>query len=360
MKHLDIGDDSCLGSMIDENTFDSTLFFSTEIGRYFKKHPLSLIDVGARWGVNEMFLPLSKITSVMAFEPDKEEANKIIANAKSKGSWASLEVKPTALGNKTGKANLHVLKRPNNSSLYPVDPMCAKRYELDGFQEVKKISVPIQKLDDIAEDFYETSKNAHFADIVKLDTQGSEFDIILGGQKTLGDNTACLICEVPFFSPYANVRTFGEIEKKLTSLGFSFYGFIDFKSRSTKRLDKKQSHGRERVMQADAVFFKDLLTVNCNAVTQPNRQSKVTYLSAFLLGYFDYCLEILDHWKIPDKDKLILTNSIKYESQKGLTETLIDLDELTEAVKSDPKRAMVRIGKFVDDRRDRFSYHDVY
>lgn len=360
MKPSHVGDNSCLGSMISENYLQESAFFDTGIGKSLIDLPISLIDVGARWGVNEMFLPIARISSVIAFEPDEVEAELIASDKIAKRKWAKLKVLPMALGDVSSEKTLHILKRPNNSSIHPVDPWMAERYALDGFQETSTMKVTVQTLDEICQNQAKLEPGIPFGEVIKLDTQGSEFEILSGGGKTLSEHTSCLICEVPFFSPYDGAKNFSSIEKRVTQLGLTFFGFIDFKFRSTKRLNKVASVGRERLMQADAVFFRDKPFFLRNDKTPPDRQSTITFICSLLTGYFDYCLEILDSWEMSENEIKSLKDIVINAAQAKSTIISTELQELALKIESEPHRATVNIGKFVDDRRDNFSYHDVY
>ena len=114
----------------------------------FCSNPLGLVDVGARWGVSEIFHPFAKVIDVLAFEPEAEEAEKTKKRLNHDG-WAHACVLPLALAKNTGNVKLRLLRHRNNSSIYAVRDDSYHRYRLTGFELDKTLVVPTTTLDDI-------------------------------------------------------------------------------------------------------------------------------------------------------------------------------------------------------------------
>ena len=326
-------------------------FFDTPLAQRLAAAPMGLVDVGARWGVDELFRPLAPIVGAVAFEPDAEEAKRIVEREKGAG-WAGIKVLTAALGSKVERATLHLLARPNNSSLYPVVPSVAERYKLLGFELVREIPLDLVPLDALI--FGGELQDPHVGEVIKLDVQGAEASVIAGAARTLSERTQCVICEVPFFAAYQGIELFSELELMLRAKGLSFYGFIDFQHRSTKRLDKRATLGRERMMQADAVFFRDPLAADIGTAGQ--RQLSILFVMALVLGYFDFCLEIVD--LLPHGERPTLSDLVRAAAAVDGAKDNAALEALM-AARATPADLHLALGRLVDRRRDFTTFHDV-
>ena len=105
-----------------------------------------------------------------------------------------------------------------------------------------------------------------YGEIIKIDTQGTELEILKAGLRTLTQRTYAIMTEVSFAELYKGQALFSDVESFLRPLGFKFYGFDLFRNRSLNFLDKKVNWSRERCIQADAFFIKDPLDEN---ITKP-------------------------------------------------------------------------------------------
>ena len=79
---------------------------------------------------------------------------------------------------------------------------------------VGKTTLPIKRLDDY---------NLTNVDLIKIDTQGSEYDILLGGEQTLINNDAVLNVEIEHKNEAQRQRG-KQIISYLSSLGYKEYG----------------------------------------------------------------------------------------------------------------------------------------
>ena len=331
---------------------DSLGFYRLEIFKEFKKNPLGLIDVGSRWGFSEIFKTIAPLIYVTGFEPDLEEVKKIKAIEKSFGKWNYFEIIPEALFDRECFLKLNITKNPNNSSIFKLNKKYYNRYKLNGFETERTEEVKANSLDNL----YKKRKDSNFGEIIQLDSQGSEYEIITGASNLIKKNTQCLICEISFFSPYAKTKGMTKIFEIVEKLDLHFYSFLDFKFRSTKKIPKKTRIGRERIMQADAVFFKDpLFNLNNNG----QRQVKINFLSALILGFYDYCLELLDLIEIKQKEKAFLKTLILQLGNLDLNYIRKETKKFRDSLNEKKLDAILELGKIVDERRDFFSYDDL-
>jgi len=64
-----------------------------------------------------------------------------------------------------------------------------------------------------------------WGEFLKLDTQGTEFEILQGAERTLAERTVAVFCEVEFFQVMEGQKLFSDVELFLREHGFAFYGF---------------------------------------------------------------------------------------------------------------------------------------
>ena len=326
-------------------------FFETALARRLQAAPIGLIDIGARWGVTEMFAPIDRLCNAVAVEADPVEAARLREHP---GTWAGHEVLDAALDRRAGRTPLYVTRRSNNSSIFPVDERYAHRYGLAGFELEREIAVETVSLDEsVASGRLRT---ARAGELLKLDTQGSELRILEGAERMLEAHSVCVVCEVSFFSVYQGATLFSEVELFMRGRGFACYGLLDAQERSTRRTDKRRSLGRERLMQADAVFLRDPFEPG-HLGALPQRHGDVLFVAALLLGYFDLCLELSDAaWASNDGPALrAVVERFAAADPQG---AIADAEALMAAVRQSAS-PNVEIGRFVDLRRDFHSFHDV-
>lgn len=336
--------------LFDRARLDESGFSKTRLFQDLQSQPAGLVDIGARWGISEIFHLSAELLDVLGFEADPAEAAHLVETAGKSAAWAGFKILPNAIADKRGPVTLHLLRRANNSSILPVDPKWYERYSLAGFELEKKIQLDAVPLDDIV--FGEVGKGSRYGELLKVDTQGAELRIFKGAERTLRERTLCIICEASFFTVYDGAPLFSELELYLRERGFSFYGFLDFQQRSTRRLDKRLTRGRERYMQADAIFFKDPADQKIPDV----RSLEVLVLAATVLGFFDFALEVasLIPGGAPD-----VSDAIRHLAAISPEAVANDVTALAKNVAAHPELSAVYVGKMLDNLRDIHTYHEV-
>lgn len=124
-----------------------------------------------------------------------------------------------------------------SSSLLPITDR-----QIDAFphtQSVKPVMVSVKRLDDIAADL-----NIVMPLLVKIDVQGYELPVILGGQTTLQQADIILV-ETSFVELYEGQALFSDVYDVLTRWGFRYAGALD------QFIDPKTGE----ILQADSVFL---------------------------------------------------------------------------------------------------------
>lgn len=170
-----------------------------------------VVDVGCRWGFAERFISGGDFFRVYGFDPDEKECGRLNAQ------YASDFVKavPLALAGSLGKRTLYLTKEPACSSLHQPDPILTAEYPaLACATEVAKIEVQTTTLDAWA-----LSNSISAIDFIKIDTQGTELEILHGAQKILVTVKAINV-EVEFNPIYLGQPVFADVDTYLRSQGF--------------------------------------------------------------------------------------------------------------------------------------------
>ena len=162
-----------------------------------------------------------------------------------------------ALGEKAGTADLYLTALPNMSSFLRPDPEQFARF---GRKEgdaaiVSTEKVPVETLDEL------TRRDAFRADVLKVDTQGSELLVLKGAGEAL-KSTVLAEIEVSFFRRYVDQPLFADIEAFMADRGFELIDLLKLKRyRSSNSLNirnagvpKKERSGR--IAYGDAIFLR--------------------------------------------------------------------------------------------------------
>ena len=180
---------------------------------------LNIIDIGCRWGFAERFIneKYHSIMKIYGFDADKLECGRLKESYKNTPE-GFINCVPLALAESPGKRNLYITKEPGCSSLYP--PI---KYLSDNFPALKctalekVISIDVTNLATWAK-----SNDIKTLDYIKIDTQGSELEILRGAGSLL-ETTVCIDIEVEFNPLYEGQSLFWETDAFLRSNGFSLW-----------------------------------------------------------------------------------------------------------------------------------------
>jgi FkbM family methyltransferase len=175
-----------------------------------------VIDVGANEGQFKKFMRSSVGYSgkVISFEPIPDMAAVLIDESKSDPNW---RVVPEALGAEKENLELNVSTRSDFSSFLNLSEK--GREIFDGAQISTTVSVKVTTLSDFL--CLEKIDTEFF---LKLDTQGFDLQVVLGGQSHISSQCALLLCEVSVIPIYDNQPDWREMVIKLNDMGFDLVG----------------------------------------------------------------------------------------------------------------------------------------
>lgn len=265
------------------------VFIDPRFADLYRRHPLVLVDVGARGGLKSNWSRAQRHLRLLGFEPDEREFNRLVELAGAQGG--SNAFFNTALHNRRGPIRLHVARDRGLSSIFEPN-----REFLDAFPEASRFdTVDVQQVEADSLDDQLRMREITDVDFVKVDTQGSELLVLQGAEDALASSVAGVEVEVEFSAIYKDQPLFADVDTFLRGLGFLLF---DLRPCYWKREAGRSLGGpRGQVIWADALYLKSLpaLRAGLAPLAPELRQSKVlrAISISLLYGYSDYALEIL-------------------------------------------------------------------
>tara|TARA_Y100000590_G_C15620896_1_gene977525 strand:+ start:599 stop:1366 length:768 start_codon:yes stop_codon:yes gene_type:complete len=204
------------------------------------KDKINIIDVGASDGISaKFFLNNLKVNKIICFEPNKKYV-KILKKIKGR----NIIVKPYALGNKISVQNIYFPRYKFFNKYYDIitythyDKRLINHYIKD-FKYRKNLKIIKQKIHIKKMGFLK--KKIH---LIKIDTNGYEFSVILGLKKLIKRDKPVIILEL------------NKDEKKIAKVlkKFKYMGYY-YSSYRKKFLKQKQKHTSNKYFLHHTHFF---------------------------------------------------------------------------------------------------------
>lgn len=241
--------------------------------------PINFIDVGARGDIERPWKYVEPFLRISGFEPDS------IAFEKLQQKYPDREYYSCGLGSANKTLRLYRTFNPSQSSIYPLNEEI--KIYLEKFwayrETVEFIKVSVRKLDDI----YKNNK----ADVIKIDTQGSEFDILKGSARILTNDKPMIFLETWTREIYKGQPLFSEIVKFLYDLGFEL---IDLSTAASWNIRLKESP-RNKNIQGDLVGLNLFFAPKIKLILQSEEIKIRKYAAIFsLFGFYNHALYLLE------------------------------------------------------------------
>ena len=199
-----------------------------------------VLDVGAYTGTYAMSLRrFGYKGKILSFEPVVSNHTKLVKNSIKDDKWTIHQ--RIALGSTRSKGKINISKKKDSSSILRVKNL-HKILEPDS-KIIGSENINIDTIDNIMDNYKNVKlKNS----ILKIDTQGYEYEVLLGSKKTL-KNIRLIQIELSLESLYTKQKNSNLITKFLNKNNFRIWNIIPgFK-------DKEKS----RLLQYDAIFYKN-------------------------------------------------------------------------------------------------------
>jgi len=209
---------------------------------FLSKNHLTVIDIGARGGGTGELAGLSKYIHYVGFDADQEECRRLM-DAPSNG-YADYRVYPYFIG-QAGAVDFHLYSDRGWSSIYEINSEFSRAYLEPPPRLERTVTLDAVRLDDVV-----AKDHLSAPDLLKLDTQGSELDILRGSNRTLAE-TSLVEVEVEFSPMYKGQYLFGDVDALLRSHNFELL-YLNRIFLQRKKFYKGLSRGQ--VVFGDALY----------------------------------------------------------------------------------------------------------
>lgn len=172
---------------------------------------LVIVDIGCRWGFAEKFRHNTTQIYIYGFDPDVEECERLSKVY----AGQNVTLVPLGLAETPGKRVLYITKDPACSSLYRPDPYLTETYPILACAQ----EVSTRELETTTLDLWANESRVRSIDYLKIDTQGSELNILKGATSIL-KTVRALEVEVEFNPIYIDQPLFSDVDAFLRGEGF--------------------------------------------------------------------------------------------------------------------------------------------
>jgi len=272
-----------------KNKPSTTCFHQSQLFRRItEENPIVLIDVGARGGIAEKWKPLHSTMKVIGFEPDENECKRLNETAADNQVYL-----PIALFNKKGKIKLNLTRNLACCSTFEPNYELIDRFlAAEDFEITGSIEINCDTLDEVIK-----TTDVKDVDFIKLDTQGSELQILEGAENVLSQFCVFGIeVEVEFSPLYKEQPLFTDIDSFLRGKGFTLFDIrIPLGRKIRKTVPNESSDLKGQGLWTYALYFRDLVSEKGKCLKKLNLEKAVKIIAITELhGFNDFALELLD------------------------------------------------------------------
>lgn len=249
---------------------------------------LNVIDIGAYGGAHRRWNIGGSNVIMHCFEPDPAECDRL-QNSPISPDLPKRQFYPYAIGTSNGQQDFYNTLSPRCSSLREPDEKLWEIYAAPNSLRNKRATVQsIRQVSTITMDKF-CDINAFVPDFIKLDTQGSEYELLLEGGSQSLVSALGLEIEVEFVPLYKEQKLFSEIEIMLREKGYDVVGLLRNHWKMNDSVDCRSQLKGGRLTYADALFLRrDLFT----EATAPLLALKASFIM-IAYGLWDVAWRIL-------------------------------------------------------------------
>jgi FkbM family methyltransferase len=259
------------------------IIFSDAFKSIVAGQPLVYVDAGARGGLQGPWAEISdERLHVVAFEPDPEGARAL-------RDRPNFEVVESALWSHPGMIDIHLARIPGTSSVHPPNWALLKRFPPQHYEPrttLRAISVACDTLDAAL------MKIGRRADFIKIDTQGSEFEILSGAVKALEESAFGVIAESWTVEVHKGQHMTGEILSFMNQRGFELFDINVGAAWHRRGASKLKKLNKRQIVGLDLLFFREPASIPLR-FADPVVAAKAAAI-AELYGFPDLALEIIE------------------------------------------------------------------
>lgn len=252
---------------------------------YLGQAGLTLVDVGGRHSSLAQLLRLAPVARYVTCEPDRDAAA-TLHGALTAAGWTSVTVVPEAMASRRGDAPLHLTRGSGMSSLLEPDADELRHFPMGfKFEVTSTATVPLLPLDEAAAAY-------GFGDacFLKLDTQGTELDILRSGAALVRRSLVGVHVETLFRPFYRGQSLFADVDQFLRQQGFSLFTL----SRTSVRRKGYQadSYSDRVTVWAHCLYLREIGAL-AGLERGPGALPQLLAL-ALAFAQFDFAREVID------------------------------------------------------------------
>lgn len=259
------------------------IIFSDVFRSIVRGSPLVYLDAGARGGLQGTWAEIDDDRlRVVAFEPDPDGARGL----RGRPNFDVIEV---ALWSSPGTVDINLAEIPATSSVYPPNWRLLERFlpqHSEPRRTVKVASIPCDTID------ASLKQIGRCADFIKLDTQGSEFEILSGAEEALATSVFGVVAESWTIEVHKGQRTTGEILSFMHQRGFALFDMSVGAAWHRRGAGKLKHLNKRQIVGLDLLFFREPALAPGHFAS-PAAAAKAAAI-AEMYGFPDLSLEIID------------------------------------------------------------------
>ncbi len=268
--------------------------------------PITVVDVGCRGGLPDELFPIRKMVHHIGFDADAQECDRMNSEPH---DLHSRNIFPVFVGSQDGESDFNLFKSRAESSALPPDERFAALFGGRNFAVEKTTKVKTTTLDS----FFQSHPTIPRPDMIKLDTQGTELEILKGAVECLRSSLLIEV-EVEFLPMYQGQALFEDVLVFMRKKGFELLHL----NRVFKQRKGYSGWAKGQIIFGDALFMR-----REDSLESLSDKSKLKYLT-FLLnyGYRDIVQSILTNNDLPEEIRHLFSQCLRPPVGKKLIKRL--------------------------------------
>lgn len=262
-------------------------FYRDQIEKLQKAAPkIDFLDIGSRGGIQGWLKIIEKNLNVIKeFEAEEGIA---VFNKKMEG------------------VNFYLTKKsPSQSSLFEPNKRLSIYEGQSSRLDFQKKTINTNTLDNLF-----LNKNI---DLIKIDTQGSEYEIVEGGLNFIKQNKPLLFLETWSFKYYENIKLFDQIIAQLRTVNYELYGLdLGAAHRIDLRTSFKSNFGGQR-----CTGFNIFMAPNLDEIKKldPEKRIKISFIFFVhdLISHAYFLIDDIENSEFKTQMELLIKKRIKYK-----------------------------------------------